>query len=321
MRKIIINETDSGRRIDKFFSSFAKATADKKEEVFFNEDMTRGEIIRRVNNSEILVDGKKIKPSYILKEGDKIEISQIKKEKGMVSNKEIRFKILYQDKNLIVIDKPAGLQVHPDQRGNNDTLVNGLLLKFPEIKNVGDEPNMRPGIVHRLDKDTSGIMVVARNQDAFNELKSRFKNREIEKKYWAIVYGILNEKKGIIEKPLARSSNYKKQVVAGRKTKTKIRPAITEYRVLKGFENYSLIEASPKTGRTHQIRVHLASIGHPVVGDEKYRSKMIKKSSRAKRQLLHAKSLAFELFGKKYAFSSELPQDFNDFLENLTKET
>lgn len=321
MRKIIINETDSGWRIDKFLSSFAKAMADKKEEVFFNEDITRGEIIRRINDGKILVSGKKIKPNYILKEGDKIEISPIKIEKDLVCNKEKRFKILYQDKNLIVVDKPAGIQVHPDQRKRNDTLVNGLLFEFPEIRTVGDDPSMRPGIVHRLDKDTSGIMVVARNQDAFDELKSRFKNREIEKKYWAIVYGILNEKKGIIEKPLARSSNYKKQVVASRKTKTKIRPAVTEYRVLEEFGNYSLVEASPKTGRTHQIRVHLASIGHPVVGDEKYILKRIKKAPGAKRQLLHAKSLAFDIFGKKYAFSSELPQDFNDFLENLTKET
>lgn len=307
MEKIIKISENSSERIDKFLA---------KE--FFS--YTRGDIARWIKEGRVLVGGKKIKPSYKLKKEDNIEINPTEKREGLIANKDVRFKVLYQDKNLIVVDKPAGLRVHPDHAERKNTLVNGLLFKFPEIKDVGDEPDIRPGIVHRLDKDTSGVMVIARNQRAFQELKNKFKNREIEKKYQAIIHGIPENKKGLIEKPLARSSTYKKQVIAGKKTKTRVRPAITEYKVLKEFKGYSLVEASPKTGRTHQIRVHLASLGHPVVGDEKYKLKKVSKSFEGQRQLLHAVSLTFEFSGEKYSFFSDLPEDFTDFLKNLTKE-
>jgi len=327
MKKIIIIEDKFNQRVDKFLSSFAKASADKKEEVFFNENITRGEIIRQIRDDNILVNSKKIKPSYILKENDKIEINFDKKSEKLIPNKDIKFDVIYQDENIVVINKPAGISVHPVKSditsdhgaSPNFTLVNGLLYQFPEIKNVGDDPEIRPGIVHRLDKDTSGIMVVAKNQKTFEELKKKFKNREVEKKYLAIVQGKLENKTGVIEKPLARSSDYKKQIVANKKTRTTIRPAATEYEVIKEFDDYSLVEVSPKTGRTHQIRVHMTSIGHPIAGDKIYKLKNSNKKILANRQMLHAKSIKFILFGKDYSFLAEFPEDFSNVLNFLTR--
>ena len=307
--KLIIKKNNSGNRIDKFL----------KKEVFFNEEIARGEIIRQIKNGNVLANGKIVKPSHILKENDKLEINLKTTSNELVANKKIKLEIIFEDKNVIAINKPAGMQVHPDFHEKNNTLVNGLVAKFPEIKNVGDpstsswQVNMRPGIVHRLDKDTSGVIIIARNQNTFEELKKKFKNREIEKKYWAIVYGKLEKKEGIINKPLARSTTYKKQVIAGKKTETKIREAVTIYKVLKEWDNFSLLEVTPKTGRMHQIRVHLTSIGHPIVGDKIYKEKH-SKSAEVPRQMLHAKNLSFDLTGKRYSFQAELPDDFSLFM-------
>ncbi len=309
MKKIRITEKNSGIRIDKFLV----------EEVFFNE-LSRGEIIREIKNGKVLVNDKEVKASYILKENDNIEINISQKKNELISSKDVRFKIIYQDQNIIVIDKPSGLKVHPSGFEENDTLVNGLLAKFPEIKNVIDGSQgseLRPGIVHRLDKDTSGIMVIARNRQSFDELKKIFQERKIAKKYLTFVYGHLKNKKNTIKKPIARAENRKKQIIAHKKTRTKIREAVTEYEVIKEFNDYSLVEAMPRTGRMHQIRIHFFSLGNPVVGDQKYKSKKIRAAKEVRRQLLHAQKLEFELFDKKYSFESELPGDFRAFLDSL----
>lgn len=308
MKEILIKSDSNNQRIDKFL---AKG--------FFS--FSRGEIIRNIKAGNILVDDKKVKPSYVLKVGDKISVNIQKKKEIISPNGNVKFKIIHEDKNVIIIDKPAGISVHPAELDDINTLANGLIYQFPEIKNVGDDPKFRPGIVHRLDRDTSGIMIIARNQKAFEALKNIFKKRNVEKKYWAIVYGKLDNKKGIIEKPIARSSSYKKQVIAGKKTKTVIRQAVTEYRLLKEFDGYSLVEVIPRTGRTHQIRVHMKSIGNSVVGDEKYKTKgkNIKKNSLAKRHMLHAKRIRFVLFEKRYDFSAEIPRDFLNIIGFLTK--
>ncbi|HRY82465.1 MAG TPA: RluA family pseudouridine synthase [Candidatus Moranbacteria bacterium] len=315
MKKVIVVKNNSGGRIDKFL----------KKEVFLNSEITRGEIIRNIKMGNVLVNNKIVKPSYILKNSDELGIRNYElwnlKQKQLAPNKNVEFEIILEDKNIIVINKPAGLLVHPSDKSEQDTLVNGLLYKFPEIKNVGDpstssgQVNLRPGIVHRLDKDTSGIMIVARNQKTFEELKNKFKNRQIQKTYWAIVCGKLKNKKGIIDKSIARSADYKKQVIASGKTKTKIRPATTEYKVLKEFAEYSLVEAKPKTGRMHQIRVHLSSIGNPILGDEKYKLKNTKSEKNISRHLLHAKKIEFSLNGNDFKFESELPSDFQKFLD------
>ncbi|MFZ2975511.1 MAG: RluA family pseudouridine synthase [Candidatus Moraniibacteriota bacterium] len=305
MKKIIIAKNNSGERVDRFLVR-----------EFFS--YTRGEIIRSIKSGNVLVNGKEIKPSHTLKEGDVVEIMKHEtcnmKQKGIISNPEIKLEIIYQDENIIAINKPAGLQVHPSTKKEQDTLVNGLIYKFPEIKNVGDEPENRPGIVHRLDKDTSGIMLIARNQKTFLELKEKFKNHEIQKTYWALAHGKLENKKGIIDKPLARARNYKKQTIANAKTQTKIRSAITEYEVLEEMEKYSLLELKPKTGRTHQLRIHMSSLGHPIVGDEKYKLRNTKTEENVMRHLLHAKKINFSLNGKNFEFEASLPDDFSKFL-------
>jgi 23S rRNA pseudouridine1911/1915/1917 synthase len=212
--------------------------------------------------------------------------------------------ILYEDKDFLAIDKPAGLIVHPARisekkktREKEPTLVDWLVSQYPEIKNVGDDPVLRPGIVHRLDKETSGIMLIPRNQEYFEYLKSLFKAHAIKKTYLALVSGIPKKDQGTIDVPIGIKNGTLKRSVHSRKM---AKAAVTEYKVLKTIQMpgvdkkntpFSLLEVSPMTGRTHQIRVHLASIGHPVAGDMLYGSK--KQPEWASRLMLHAKSLEF----------------------------
>jgi 23S rRNA pseudouridine1911/1915/1917 synthase len=308
MKNIIITRENCGERIDKFIVH-----------EFFSH--TRGYIIRNIKNGTILLNGKLTKPSHILKENDIIEIGTNFKRERLLPNPEVLLDIIYQDPNIIVINKQAGIQVHPSATEKEFTLANGLLAKFPEIKNVHDDSpgaEFRPGIVHRLDKETSGVMVVARNPETFATLKIIFQNRKAEKKYIALVQGKMKEKKGLIVKPIARASTYKKQIIATSKTKTKIRPAVTKYKVIATYGNYSLLEVFPKTGRMHQIRIHLAAIGHPVVGDKIYCPRHLKQSAlKTDRHFLHAQQIVFRLFGQKFSFSAPLPEDFSRFLENI----
>lgn len=307
MKIIKVTENNIGVRIDKFLA---------KE--FFS--LSRGEIIKNIKEGKILVNKEPVKPSYHLRENDEIKSNISFKREAVFPNDKIKLNIIYSDDDIIVVDKPAGIQIHPDSNEKENTLVNALVAKFPEIKDVHDNSLgafLRPGIVHRLDKDTSGVIVIAKNQKTFDELKEIFQERKVRKKYVALVYGQVKDKRGIITRPIARAGSYKKQVIAGAKTKTKIRGAVTEYKLLKRFNNYSLMEAIPRTGRMHQIRIHFFSIGHPIVGDKLYKLKSIKTTDTAKRQLLHAKKLDFILFGQKFSFSTPLPEDFNVFLKNI----
>ncbi|MEI7425820.1 MAG: RluA family pseudouridine synthase [Candidatus Moraniibacteriota bacterium] len=308
MQKIIITKDSSGERLDKFLSGG----------ILFDGKITRSEISRQIKAERILVNGNKVKSGYVLKNNDEITYDFIfTEEKILLPKENKKLSIIFSDENIIVINKPAGMQVHPDDNQKENTLVNYLMAQFPEIEGVCDETKegkLRPGIVHRLDKDTSGVIVIAKNIETFTELKRQFQDKEIEKKYQAIVYGVPSPAEDIIKKSLARSADYRRQVVAGRKTRTKIREAITEFRTLKTLDdNFALLEVSPKTGRMHQIRVHLTFIGHPIVGDKKYFLRGIKRLDSARRQLLHAQSISFTLFGNTYDFSSPLPADFLDF--------
>ncbi|MFA7209618.1 MAG: RluA family pseudouridine synthase [Parcubacteria group bacterium] len=310
MKKLIIDENGAGERIDKFL----------KEEFFLDMETTRGDVIRNIRDGQILLDGRGVKPSYILKEGDEISIDIKKKRKELVPNGEIKLEIIYQDENMVVVNKPSGLQVHPSDTEKKNTLVNALIFSFPGIKDVKDDSEdswMRPGIVHRLDKDTSGVMVVARNKKTFDELKRKFADREIEKNYVAVVYGNLEKKEGIVDAPIARAASFKKQKIARGKTKGTARPAVTEYRLIKRYQDFDFVEAFPKTGRMHQIRVHLASLGHPIIGDAKYKRRNLVCPLGISRQLLHAQKLAFELDGQKYQFEANVEDDFAEFLRKL----
>ncbi|NCO15562.1 RluA family pseudouridine synthase [Candidatus Wolfebacteria bacterium CG18_big_fil_WC_8_21_14_2_50_39_7] len=247
---------------------------------------------------------------------------------------------IYEDKNFLAVYKPAGLLVHPaklriknaELRTEERTLTDWALKKYPEIKSVGDpstssgQTNLRPGIVHRLDRDTSGVILIARNQKYFEYLKNLFQTRQIKKNYLALVYGKLEPKFGVIKKPIRlKSGTTKRTVWQGKMEKE----AITEYKVLKYFKYnkpltivnkllyFSFVRVMPKTGRTHQIRVHLASTGHPVVGDLLYGPK--KNPLGLKRLFLHAESLEFSLEnGRRIKIESGLPEELKLVLKRLT---
>lgn len=227
-------------------------------------------------------------------------------------------KIIFEDKDLVVVDKPAGISVHPSPTNTKDTLVSFLLAHCRNLSGIGGV--MRPGIVHRLDKDTSGLLVVAKNDAAHRNLSAQFAAREVKKEYVALVKGLLSVRAGAIEAPISRSMHDRKKMAVSARMGS--REALTEFRVIKTFRNAagaaaSLVSVFPKTGRTHQIRVHFASIGHPVLGDKTYG----KDDFGLKRQFLHAANLEFlhPASGKHVKFSSKIPEDLYTVLKGLAK--
>lgn len=234
--------------------------------------------------------------------------------------------ILKEEKDYIVINKPAGLMVHGDGRSNEKTLCDFLLEKFPEMAGVGEPLKIseeikidRPGIVHRLDKETSGVMLIARTQEGFDFLKNGFQNRLIQKTYHTFVYGNIREESGIIDSPIGRSKGDFRQWSAGKNTRGEMREAVTEFTVLKraSDKTVTFVEARPKTGRTHQIRVHFKSIFHPVVADSLYapgREKMLG----FERLALHARTIQFvDLSGQPVSYEAEYPEDFARAVEEM----
>lgn len=249
----------------------------------------------------------------------------------------MKIKVLYEDSNILAIDKPSGLPVHPDGRSKDPstslragkTITDWVLKNYPKMKNVGENEiyenkNIKteikkPGIVHRLDRDTSGVMLLAKNEKAYQFLKSQFQNREIKKTYVAIVSGNVKNERGIINKPIGRSPKDFRRYLAGRGVRGELRDAVTEYRVLKRFEishnKFTYLEVRPKTGRTHQIRVHMKYLNHPVVCDSLYNPDNPCPKG-LKRMALHAKSIEFKnLKGKTIKVESPLPKEFKEVVE------
>ncbi len=225
--------------------------------------------------------------------------------------------IIYEDSDLLIIDKPSGLLTHPKNKNDRgESVVSWLLKNRPSVKDVGED-KIRPGIVHRLDKETSGLLLIAKNQRSFEYLKNLFQERKIKKTYIALVYGQLKNKKGIIETPLGKLGTRQTIKVHG-KHELKEKNAITEYGVLKEYIGYSLLEVTPKTGRTHQIRVHLKSIGHPVVCDPLYAGKHHICPSELGRLFLHAQKLSFiSPAGESLTVEADLPLELDNFLKIL----
>lgn len=228
-------------------------------------------------------------------------------------NHSVSISIIYEDDDILAVNKPAGIVVH----GDSPNLVDLFVKNYPQIKNVGEDPE-RPGIVHRLDKDTSGILLVAKNQKAFEYLKEQFQNKKIKKRYIALVEGVVKKDKGIIDLAIGKSKKDFRKKLAGGKMIGKTREAITEYKVLERFNNFTLVEVFPKTGRTHQIRVHLKAIGHPVVCDKLYGPKTGACLFGLDRHFLHASSLEFKLpSGSVIKLEADLPEDLKNFLDML----
>lgn len=250
-----------------------------------------------------------------------IDIEKVKGSIPLSRTNLMEIKVIYETSDFLAVNKPAGLLMHPISgvKFQEPTLAGWLLQNYPEVKNVGDNSKVRPGIVHRLDKDTSGVIIVAKNQKYFEYLKNLFQKHQIKKKYLALVYGKLKSKKGIINKPISLKPGTTKRTVFGGKIK---KEAITEYKVIKflksGEKFFSLVEVLPKTGRTHQIRIHLASIGHPIVGDSLYGPK--KNVFDLDGQFLHAESLEFNLSdGRRIKIEADLPDDLKNILSGLTE--
>ena len=231
----------------------------------------------------------------------------------------MRIKILYEDSNILAIEKPSGISVHGDGRSKEKTITDWVIKNYPKMKNVGEPMGeiLRPGIVHRLDRETSGVLLLAKNQKAFEFLKKQFIDREIKKIYHAIVSSSVKNDRGIINKPIGRSPRDFRRYLAGRGARGELREAITEYKVLKRFEisknKFTYLEIKPKTGRTHQIRVHMKFFNHPVVCDSLYNPDGICPKN-ISRMALHAKSIKFKnLSGKIIKVESKLPNFFPSY--------
>lgn len=306
-----------------------KAEKTERLDKFLTENLkqfSRSQLQRIIKKEVVTVNGNLVvKPSFEIREGDRLiikeEILQENQSKATLEPEpNIPLNVVYEDKDIVVVNKPAGLLTHPTVSQPNHTLVNALIAKYPDIVKVGENP-LRPGIVHRLDKDTSGLLVVAKNKKAFEFLKSQFLKRLVSKKYLALVEGVPKEKEGAIEYDIRPSTQNRLKKVAIKqpfdklKARKSTRAAKTLYKVKEAFDGkFSLLEVIPLTGRTHQIRVHLSAIGHPVVGDRLYGSK----SKISARQFLHAYSLKFTApNGTPLAFEAELPKDLKEVLEKL----
>lgn len=333
--KFTAEQTDKGNRLDRFLmirlGSIKLITSNSPLILNPSNGLTgempewsRTAIQKMIKEKNILVNDKETKSSYRLKAGDVIEIKPSTEKIDSSSYPLTNFEVIYEDKNLLAVNKPAGVLVCGKRReGEVQTLVEWLRVNRPEVSGVGDDPKHRPGIVHRLDKDTSGIVLVAKNQESFDYLKNLFQTHKIKKTYLALALGRVKEEKGMIDKPIGLKSGTIRRTVFVRNAKM-VKPAQTEYKVKKYLvlqkgeieQEYTLLSVLPKTGRTHQIRVHLKSIGHPIVGDVIYGSK--KDPLTIKRQFLHAESLELtSIEGKQIKLSVELPDDLKEVIDRL----
>ncbi|MEK6733128.1 MAG: RluA family pseudouridine synthase [Candidatus Omnitrophota bacterium] len=322
---------DSGKRVD---NVSLKHLVGVKPEL----EISRTLVQDMIDKGEVLLNGKKVKPSHKVNTGDKIEIDLEKLEKESLAEhckkipraEKLPLNIIYEDDDILVINKPAGMVVHPACGNYSGTLVNallnykGFLTDFNEPRTTNDDQResraksrderriMRPGIVHRLDKDTSGVMLVAKRGSALRKLSGQLKNRTITKKYIAVVKGIIELEEGIIDLPVNHDKKNRMKMVIDR---YEGKDAVTQFKVLSRNKekNFTILEVTPKTGRTHQIRIHFTHIGHPILGDTLYNGPAVQGLSR---QALHAKSISFIHPSKniQVEFSAEIPADINQFL-------
>ncbi|MGQ9627601.1 MAG: RluA family pseudouridine synthase, partial [Anaerolineae bacterium] len=299
--EISLKANEAGLRLDKYIAGQLEA-------------LSRSAAQKLIKEGNITVNGQIVRPSYLVEKGDFILICLPPEPEGL-RPEAIPLDILYSDENIIVVNKPSGMVVHPAFGHRQGTLVNALLAHFPELSLPENEKD-RPGIVHRLDKDTSGLLVVARNEKARRDLQAQFKERRVEKKYLALVEGRLSPPQGRIEAPIGRDRRQRKRMAVLKDG----RPARTSYHVLEYFSQHTLLEVTPETGRTHQIRVHLAFIKHPIGGDRVYGPR--RQKLELERPFLHAFLLGFHnpSDGKYVEFRADLPPELQEVLEKLRSE-
>ena len=272
-------------------------------------NLTRNHILKLIDSDKIKVNGESCKPSYKLVLDDEITVEDEEPKELELKKEDLDLDIVYQDSDVLVINKPKGMVVHPGAGVSEHTLVNGLLYEVDDLATINGV--VRPGIVHRIDKDTSGLLMIAKNDKASLSLTEQLKNHECKRIYHALVHGEINEDRGRINAPIARSKDDRKKMAVDKDGKV----AITNFRVLKRFKNYTYIECKLETGRTHQIRVHLSYIGYPLVGDQVYGRRKTEDGG----QFLHAKTIGFihPTTNEWMEFDSELPEYFINFMGNL----
>jgi len=308
----LVHSQDSSKRLDVFLSQKGPA-------------LSRSQIKKLIETGKVQIDGRKAKAGLRLRENEVVTLTIPEPRRLEIEAEAIPLKVLYEDRHLIVVDKPAGLVVHPGAGNYSGTLVNALLHRCPDLAGIGGV--LRPGIVHRLDKDTSGVLVVAKDDLAHRSLSDQFRKHTAERNYVGIVFGQLSEE-GRVDAPVGRHPTQRKKMSA---RPWKGREARTYWRVLERFRSFNLAEFRLQTGRTHQIRVHLSSIGHPILGDPLYggRKRLASVESlplrqglrRLKRQALHATSLGFvhPVTGDVLKFSSPLPEDIQEAIALLRR--
>ena len=302
VKKYLINSELTGMRLDKAIS--------QKEPQF-----SRVTIQRLIEQEKILVKGKTVKPSYKTELNDEITIFEEEPKEIELKAENIPLDIVYEDNDILVVNKQKGLVVHPGNGNPNGTLVNAVMAHCKDsLSGIGGE--IRPGIVHRLDKDTSGLLIVAKNDKAHVNMSEQIKNHEVKKTYIALVRGRIKENKATIDMPIARSDKERTKMAVSKRGKR----AVTHITVKDKFENFTLLEVVIETGRTHQIRVHLAEIGYPVVGDYVYSNG--KNPFGVEGQMLHSSKLEFAhpVSGKWMTLEAPLPAYFEDVLHKLQEE-
>lgn len=284
---------DQGERLDVFVARHCPG-------------LSRSRAHRLIQEGQVTVNDRRAKPSLVVQPGDRVSVRVPPPQALEAEPEAVPLDILYEDSDILVVDKPAGMVVHPGAGRTHNTLVNALLAHCPDLSGIGGR--LRPGIVHRLDKDTSGLLLVAKNDRAHDSLSRQLKERTVEKGYLALVRGKVEPREGVIEGAIGRDPRNRKQmaIVAGG------REARTGYRLREHIDGFTLLEVMPSTGRTHQIRVHLAAVGHPIVGDAVYG----RPSPLVSRQFLHAYRIAFRhpADGRLLVFESPLPADLEEAL-------
>jgi 23S rRNA pseudouridine1911/1915/1917 synthase len=300
MEKIIVTEDTKATRIDKFLSDIT--------------DDSRATIQAMIAQQHVLVNGEQVKNNYKVKANDVIEIIPFEEVEMTLEKENIPIDIVYEDQDVIIINKSDNMVVHPGAGNTTGTLVNALLYHIDDFKAIKGE--IRPGIVHRIDKETSGLLMVAKNDKALEHLSNQLKNKTATRKYIALVEGVIPHNLGKINAPIGRDPKNRQRMAITKQGKE----AVTNFTVLQRFTEYTLVECELETGRTHQIRVHFNYIKHPLVGDPKYGKR---KTDTTHGQYLHAKTLGFEhpTTGKYMEFDSELPEYFQALLDELSQET